>query len=145
MTCTNCGSTQVETEPSSGASICTNCGTVLEENTIVSEVTFAENAAGGSVLQGQFVSATTGAKPLSMGPGVGGFSRESREVTLQNGRRKIVTIANALHLSSYHVEAAQRLFQLAMQQNFIQGRRTQNVVAACLYIVCRTERTPRTP
>lgn len=98
---------------------------------------------------------------MPMGPGVGGFSRESREVTLQNGlpfwrcfvvislmrtvgRRKIVTIATALHLSSFHVDAAQRLFTLAVQHNFIQGRRTQNVVAACLYIVCRTERTPRT-
>lgn len=123
MPCSNCGSSQVESEPASGASICTNCGTVrrfyflpppklssrrfqvLEENTIVSEVTFAENAAGGSVLQGQFVSATTGSaplrtlnfllllnpplgtKPMPMGPGVGGFSRESREVTLQNGAR----------------------------------------------------------
>jgi len=33
---------------------------VLEENTIVSEVTFSETATGASVLQGQFISAATG-------------------------------------------------------------------------------------
>ena len=53
-------------------------------------------------------------------------------------------MATALRLNSHQVEAAQRLFQVAMQHNFIQGRRTQNVVAACLYIVCRREHTPRT-
>jgi len=53
-------------------------------------------------------------------------------------------VATALRLNSHQVEAAQRLFQVAMQHNFIQGRRTQNVVAACLYIVCRREHTPRT-
>jgi hypothetical protein len=33
---------------------------VLEENIIVSEITFSENAAGASVLQGQFVSSEKG-------------------------------------------------------------------------------------
>ena len=59
------------------------------------------------------------------------------------GRIRIATVAAALKLSAHHVEAAQRLFMLAMQHNFIQGRRTQNVVAACLYIVCRREHTAR--
>lgn len=31
---------------------------------------------------------------------------------------------------------------LAVQNNFVQGRKTQHVVAACLYIVCRRDRTP---
>jgi len=55
---------------------------------------------------------------------------------------RIATLAAALRLNSYIVEAAQRLFQAAMQHNFIQGRKTQNVVAACLYIICRREQTP---
>ena len=205
---------------------------VIEENTIVSEVTFSESATGASILQGQFISAatgesggrtgwrartgcwsiavpwtrfppmalahvlasvahstapwspnpvpsrptTTGSKPLSTGPSFPGYSRESREVTLRNGtwpfhaacttftvvdrsaraflpvlarrtwpgRSRISTVASSLKLNPHHVEAAQRLFMLAMQHNFIQGRRTQNVVAACLYIVCRRERTSRT-
>ncbi len=31
---------------------------------------------------------------------------------------------------------------LAIQKNFVQGRKTANVVAACLYIVCRREKSP---
>ena len=31
---------------------------------------------------------------------------------------------------------------LAVQHNFIQGRKTHNVIAACLYTVCRREKTP---
>ena len=38
-------------------------------------------------------------------------------------------------------EAAQRLFMLAVQHNFIQGRKTTHVIAACLYTVCRREKT----
>jgi len=33
--------------------------------------------------------------------------------------------------------AAHRLYKLAVQHNFTRGRRTQQVAAACLYIVCR--------
>ncbi|KAK9719514.1 transcription factor TFIIIB subunit brf1, variant 2 [Basidiobolus ranarum] len=39
------------------------------------------------------------------------------------------------------MEAAQRYFNLAIANNFLQGRKTQNVVAACLYVVCRMEKT----
>jgi transcription factor IIIB subunit 2 len=46
-------------------------------------------------------------------------------------------------MSSHYVEAAQRLFALAVTHHFIQGRRTNNVVAACLYTICRRERSPR--
>ena len=48
---------------------------------------------------------------------------------------------DALRLKAHHVEAAHRYFALAVQHNFIQGRRTKNVVASCLYIVCRREKT----
>jgi hypothetical protein len=59
------------------------------------------------------------------------------------GKKKISQVAAALKLTGHHTESAQRLFMLAVQHNFIQGRRTNTVVAACLYIICRRERTPR--
>lgn len=63
-------------------------------------------------------------------------------MTLANGRRRIMHLAGALKLGSTHVDAAYRFFMLAVQHNFTQGRRTPNVVAACLYIVCRRHKTP---
>jgi len=38
----------------------------------------------------------------------------------------------------------QQWFRLALQHNFVQGRQTDHVVAACLYIACRKAKTSRT-
>ena len=50
--------------------------------------------------------------------------------------------ATGLHLNQHHEDFAVRLFTLAVQHNFVQGRKTENVCSACLYIVCRREKTP---
>jgi len=132
LCCPNCSSTDIETDAARGDAVCIQCGTVIEENAIVNEVTFAQDAGGGSSVVGQFVAASSGL----------GFGKESREVAFSNGQRHISQLAQALRLAEHHQEAAQRLFMLAVQHNFIQGRRTQHVIAACLYTVCRKEKTP---
>lgn len=145
MCCPNCGSKEIEQHGASGASICTDCGVVVEENAIVSSVEFAEGAGGASSMVGQFVSATS-SKAYTGGGGGGrggryGFSRDSRETTLANGRRRIQDVASRLRLGSAYVDAAHRLFTIAVEKNFVQGRRTTHVVAACLYISCRQEKS----
>jgi transcription factor IIIB subunit 2 len=138
--CKYCKSTVIEHDPQQGTSFCTQCGCVVEESAIVNDVTFTETTGGQSILAGKFVPAATGTASFTGLRGL--YTRESREITLSNGRSKMQMIATALQLTNYHVEAAQRMFALAMHSNFIQGRRTQNVAAACLYIVCRREKTP---
>ena len=54
--CSQCGCTEIDTDPARGDAVCTNCGTVLEDQIIVSEVQYQENAAGGASVIGQFVS-----------------------------------------------------------------------------------------
>lgn len=76
-----------------------------------------------------------------MGPGRRQTSQESREKTLDAARRRITAMAVALKLNEHHAEVAQRYFNLAITNNFIQGRRSEHVVACCLYIVCRMEKT----
>jgi transcription factor IIIB subunit 2 len=145
--CPNCGSTAIEQHGASGASVCTDCGVVVEENAIVSAVEFVEGAGGASSMVGQFVSATS--SKAYTGPAAGGavrggrygFSRDSRETTLANGRRRIQEVASRLRLGSHYVDAAHRLFTIAVEKNFVQGRRTTHVVAACLYIACRQEKS----
>eukprot|EP01027_Heterolobosea_sp_BB2_P013769 GEZU01019819.1.p1 GENE.GEZU01019819.1~~GEZU01019819.1.p1 ORF type:complete len:525 (-),score=180.23 GEZU01019819.1:234-1808(-) len=51
-------------------------------------------------------------------------------------------IAAPLGLTANHVDQAHRFFKLALQNNFLQGRRSTHVCAACIYIVCRNEKTP---
>jgi transcription factor IIIB subunit 2 len=93
---------------------------------------------------GQFVSATSSKAYTGSGGGRGGrygFSRASRETTLANGRRRIQDVASRLRLGSHYVDSAHRLFTIAVEKNFVQGRRTTHVVAACLYIACRQEKS----
>lgn len=68
-------------------------------------------------------------------------SMESREQTILNGRNKIKKLATALKISTVIADAAGNWFKLALTNNFVQGRRSQNVVAACLYVACRKEKT----
>lgn len=155
--CPNCRSSEIEYDNAAGNSVCLRCGTVLEENTVVAEVTFAELANGASVLEGQFISADRGKAtlPTIFGRRVGlskstaGDSAEgsgpgeSREITLANGRRRILALAGAVGLTGEHyVDAAHRWYALALQHQFTRGRKGPNVIAACLYIVCRQEKTP---
>ncbi|KAJ2080397.1 transcription factor TFIIIB subunit brf1 [Coemansia sp. RSA 988] len=140
MGCSACGGTDIEHDASKGMSYCTACGEVCEENTIVSEVTFGEAASGAAVVQGSFVRAGQTRANMS-GPGRFGSGQESREMTLYNSRRRIQRLATALRLSEHYIDTAQRYFQLALNLNFTRGRRSVYVSAACLYIVCRTEKS----
>ena len=54
--CSHCGGTDIEYDQARGDAVCTSCGSVLEDNIIVSEVTFAEQSSGASSVIGQFVS-----------------------------------------------------------------------------------------
>jgi len=138
MKCPKCDSQDVDRDPTRGDSTCRNCGHVLEENTIVSEVSFTENPAGASSVVGQFVP-TTGPRAYSGSIAPTGFAKRTREET---DRRLLGQIAVGLNLSSHYVDSAHRCFKLAVQYNFIQGRRTQDVMAACLYLVCRLDKLP---
>jgi transcription factor IIIB subunit 2 len=62
-------------------------------------------------------------------------------LALGTGRRKIQAMINALRLPDRFTDQAQRFYSLALNNNFVRGRRTNYVVSACLYIVCRMEKT----
>lgn len=68
--------------------------------------------------------------------------RDARDTTLLNARRAITQVASTLRLPPLYVDRAYRLYQLALQRSFIFGRRQAHVVATCLYIVCRQEKSP---
>jgi transcription factor IIIB subunit 2 len=141
--CPKCNSSDIDSDGTRGEAVCTNCGHVLEECAIVSEVQFSENAGGQSSVVGQFVP-ESGVPSYGgrCGPGFGNFGgKDSREMTLANGKRLISQTAQLMHLGSDHIDVAHRFFQQAVQHNFIQGRKTQNVVAVCLYITCRFRKT----
>ena len=140
--CKNCKGTSIEYDSAQGNSFCTLCGLVLEENTVVSELTFGEQADGTASMIGQFVSAESG---KSHAPTIFGRRTEvgeSREWTLFNAKKRIQGVGMTLGLNEHHIDQAHRWYILALQHQFTRGRRANYIVAACLYIVCRMEKTP---
>jgi len=139
--CKGCGCTDFTRDIHSASSdlACQNCGRVFEENPIVSEVTFSESSNGAAVVQGAFVGADQAHATFAGGPR--GNSMDSRTKTLASAKRKIRAVATALRIPEYVSDAAYQWFSLALANNFVKGRRSQNVIAACLYIACRKEKT----
>lgn len=140
--CSNCGSTDLDTDPARGDVVCTNCGTVLEHSAIVSEVQFEENTHGGSNVIGQFVSADSKGGARGFGQSFhSGLGKESREITQQNAKKAITNLAHQLRLSQLCIDVAFNFFKMALSRQLTRGRRSTHVIAACLYMTCRMEKT----
>ncbi|XP_077675618.1 transcription factor IIIB 90 kDa subunit isoform X2 [Eretmochelys imbricata] len=114
--CAVCGGSEIEVDAARGDAVCTGCGSVLEDNIIVSEVQFVENSGGGSSAVGQFVSL--------------------------DGKRQIHHLGNQLQLNQHCLDTAFNFFKMAVSKHLTRGRKMTHVIAACLYLVCRTEGTP---
>ncbi|KAG9223842.1 hypothetical protein CCMSSC00406_0007704 [Pleurotus cornucopiae] len=110
--CTDCGGTVIEYDAAAGNGFCIKCGTVVEENTIVNEVSFGETSSGAAMVQGSFVGQGATHARLT-GPYGNRSSTESREQTIAN----------------------------AVEHKFTKGRKSLNVVAVCLYVACRQKET----
>jgi len=141
LKCPNCGCTDIESDPVRADSVCTGCGTVVESGGIVSEVTFVDSGGGMSAM-GTFVSGDKkGGSNTFGGNFLTGVGREGREVTLKNARSKIVSLCQQLRLRQDHVDMSFHFYKLALNKGMTRGRKSPHVIAACVYITCRTEAT----
>ncbi|XP_044022713.1 BRF1 RNA polymerase III transcription initiation factor subunit a isoform X2 [Siniperca chuatsi] len=141
--CKNCGSSDIDVDQARGDAVCMGCGSVLEDNIIVSEVEFVESGGGGSSAVGQFISADGGGANPSFGDGhYTGVGRESRAQTLSRARQNINTLGHQLQMNKHCLDTAFNFYKMALAKHLTRGRKSSHVVAACLYMVCRTEGTP---
>ncbi|CEG00123.1 Brf1-like TBP-binding [Ostreococcus tauri] len=137
-----------ETNESNGFTCCTQCGKILHERVVFSgETTFTKNAQGASVPDGMFVpenGIAHGVIRASRGGRLYGVQLDSHERTLYRGKLEIKQVADRLAIRPREdvVDAAHRLYKLAVQRNFTRGRRVSQVAGACLYIICRQESRP---
>ncbi|XP_024543263.1 transcription factor IIIB 60 kDa subunit isoform X1 [Selaginella moellendorffii] len=145
--CSYCGKDQIA-EHNDGFICCTGCGRVLDDNVFSSEPTFAKSASGQSQFVGNIVKQSqygTYARIVDDGTGtVSGYQSNSHQRTLDKGRQEIRNIASSLSVGGGDdiVGSAHRIYVLAVEKNFTKGRRTSQVAAACLYIVCRQGNKP---
>ncbi|XP_057197919.1 BRF1 RNA polymerase III transcription initiation factor subunit a isoform X2 [Triplophysa rosa] len=141
--CKNCGGTDIDVDQARGVAVCMGCGSVLEDNIIVSEVSFVENSGGGSSAVGQFVSGDSAGNAPSLGGNFHtGVGRESRAATLQNAKRQINHLGHQLQMNKHCLDTAFNFYKMALCRHLTRGRKSSHVIAACLYLVCRTEGTP---
>ncbi|ELA48283.1 hypothetical protein VCUG_00324, partial [Vavraia culicis subsp. floridensis] len=130
--CKACGSTDIDNGYSTSSICCRKCGTLNEELFITSSLNFTENN-GASQLNGQFVRMTdTYAK-------VGGNIIRTTNQQIQN---QIKNICASLGLSDEVAQSAHRWYKLSLQGNLTRGRNILYTLSACIYIVCRQEKTP---
>ncbi|KAG8013466.1 Transcription factor IIIB 90 kDa subunit [Nibea albiflora] len=142
--CKNCGSTDIDVDAARGDAVCMGCGSVLEDNIIVSEVEFVESGGGGSLAVGQFVSSESGGTAPTFGDGhFTGVGRESRAQTLSRAKQSINTLGHQLQMNKHCLDTAFNFYKMALCKHLTRGRKSSHVIAACLYMVCRTEGTPR--
>ncbi|KAI9002379.1 cyclin-like protein [Gaertneriomyces semiglobifer] len=133
-----------EHDASLGHTLCIGCGNVFEENTIVSEVAFMENAKGAAIAEG-FALGRDKARVTrhASGPGRRMLSgAASRETTLLNGNRRVEDIGRQVRMSETQIDAGKNAFALAVNHNFTKGRKLTYVAVACLYLICRRQKLP---
>lgn len=141
--CSNCGGADIEYDQSRGDAVCVQCGSVLEDNIIVSEVSFQEQSSGATSVIGQFVSSEgQNSASLSRSAFHHGMGKGSREITLINAKRRISKLGNMMKLNQHCIDSAFTFFKMALNLNLTKGRKASLVDTACLYMVCRTEGTP---
>jgi transcription factor IIIB subunit 2 len=122
-----------------GSTICYSCGYVHNESAIVSEVTFGETAGGAAMVEGGFIGENQ-RHANSMGGtmrGLGGMA--SREQAEMLGRQEIEKIGSSLFVRQAVRDQALSWYKLAMNHNFIQGRRMRNVAAVAIYMAARRQ------
>ncbi|KAK3318806.1 transcription factor iiib-like protein [Apodospora peruviana] len=120
---------------------CQTCGRVADDSNIVSEITFGETSNGAAVVQGSYLAADQGGVRsvggLAFRRVAGGGASEARERSLREAKQLLNQFAQQLRISQNVADSAYRFYRMASNNNFVQGRRKNNVAAICLYAACR--------
>lgn len=144
MRCPACHSRDIDFHEAGGHSYCVSCGNLVEESTIVSSIEFQENGDRSQVI-GQFVAANC-SRPYSSSvrtKGRFGSGRDSRDITIFKMKQIITQVAASLNMPEDGIiDRALALYRIAMEKNFVFGRRQIHVASTCLYAMCRKEAKP---
>ncbi|EDR24877.1 transcription factor IIIB 60 kDa subunit, putative [Entamoeba dispar SAW760] len=120
--CSYCGGTEFRNEQ--GSLICENCGLVIDNSrALIAELQFDESG-GKKILAGTQFGET-----------------EKKRYDIERQMRAIKKVGEMLKMKSIDIESGQRLYRVAMQTGITKGRKFSYSAGACLYIICRRERS----
>ncbi|XP_021725776.1 transcription factor IIIB 90 kDa subunit-like isoform X1 [Chenopodium quinoa] len=130
--CNSCSKRQPVETTELGYVCCTLCGKVVDHDIYSNEPSFVKNAAGQSQLAGNYVKTVQTENAVS------------RERTLNRAYDYIIHMAENLGVGGGDLLArpAVRFYEIAVEKNFVRGRKAEQVQAACLYIACRDNNKP---
>lgn len=138
--CPNCLTQRmVQKDSTTNETVCMECNAVVEENRIVSDITFSETAAGKAIVTGQYVA---GDQAGALGNSLYGVqSGESRRQTTEKAKFRLERIGRKLEIPEHIIDGGLRYFRIGLEKNFVKGRKSQHVLSACLYLSCRLNKT----
>jgi transcription initiation factor TFIIIB Brf1 subunit/transcription initiation factor TFIIB len=111
-TCSECGGTKFDSEDGANTT-CVNCGKILSSGRIVEEITFTGE--GGSGVDGRLVG--------------------NEKVEVSSGAARIRELAELLALGSAVTESALRIYSLAKDKHFTNGRKIDQVLCSFVSII----------
>ncbi|WUR03490.1 transcription factor IIIB 70 kDa subunit (BRF1) [Vairimorpha necatrix] len=129
MICSNCNSSNTATDSVQGVVYCTNCGMVQEENIIVNTINFTDNGTK-STLNGKIINIDS--KHV-------GTQYVDASFYIKN---TISSICSNMGLGNNFLECSYRYYRLLLPYNLSKGKSILYTLSACIYIVCREEKTP---
>ena len=127
MNCTNCGNGKIQKIPETGIMACRNCGVVYDESLIaVDQLEFGED----QNVAGTFINMNRQSQII-----------DSSQRNLNKTYKIIEKTARILTIPENVVIKAKRIYIDASKYKFTQGRKTELIVGAILYLACRINET----
>lgn len=135
MQCEKCEN--IQKDPNTGMLICLTCGNVVEESQVVNALEFDEDQKAA----GTFMDFN---KPSYFHPG--GRNTLSQIIdpaqrNLNKAFKLIDNVSKILTIAESIVKYAKKLYTIASNKKFTQGRNTKHIVGAILYLACRKNQT----
>jgi transcription factor IIIB 90 kDa subunit len=132
---------EAEVDEAEAHSFCALCGLQLDDLHFEAGPTFVRTGdtahLAGTIIRDADLSRA--------GAGIRGRYRDDSQArSIDKGKYWIRNFANNLQIpeANTYIEQATRMYSLATTSGFTRGRRTNQVAAACLYIVLRQDRRP---
>jgi transcription initiation factor TFIIB len=169
FTCPECGSTNFSNSEERGELVCDRCGLVIEEDMIddsqewraFSAEEREEKARAGAPItytkQDMGISTQIGSGASELykvsGKKRGQYYRlrkwhkrstQSKDRNLGFALSELKRLVSSLSLPNAVHEEVARLYEKAVDEGLVKGRRIEHIIAALIYIVARNQGTPRT-
>ncbi|MEF8880747.1 MAG: TFIIB-type zinc ribbon-containing protein [Candidatus Nanohaloarchaea archaeon] len=164
--CPNCGSKEFERDSAAGEKYCRNCGTVIEKDKVDTSGprTFSAEDRKDKKRSGSSITYTRHDKGISTEIGSGSIrgmsgekrgqyyrlrkwhsrSSDSKSRNIKTALRHIQDIVNQLGLPESVEEETARVYEKAVDEDVVEGRKIEKIAAGILFIVSRNQNLPRT-